>query len=129
MPVHHGTTDFERVDGDEEEHAHADLDAALDGGPQEVERKHGVSDYSKQRKSGIQFDDDGVQEGTEAVAAVEHERENDLYDPRPRDDHAPHANEELGPRDDGVAACLLVANLQSLMLYLKLVSKKRLIRT
>ncbi len=36
-PVHHRAADFERVDGDEEEHAHADLDAALDGGPQQVE--------------------------------------------------------------------------------------------
>ena len=129
MPVHHGTTDFERVDRDEEEHAHADLDAALDDTQQEVEREDGVGDHSKQRKSGIQFDDDGVQEGTEAVTAVEHQREDDLYDPRPRDDHAPHANEKLGPRDDWVATCLLVANLQSLMLYLKFVSKKRLIRT
>ena len=81
LPVHHCAADFEGMDGDEEEHAHADLDAALDGGPQQVEGEHGVGDDSKQGKRVVQFDDDGVHEGAEAATAVEHEREDDLYDP------------------------------------------------
>ena len=105
------------------------LDAALDGGPEKIEGEDGVCDDSEQGEGIVELDDDGVEEGAQATAAVKKQLEDDLQDPRYGDDDAPDAEEELGPGDDGVAACLLVANLQSLMLYLKFVSKKRLIRT
>jgi hypothetical protein len=120
-PVHHCAADFEGMNGDKEEHSHADLDAALDGGPEQVEGEYGVGYNREQGESVVQFNDDGVQEGAQALAAVEHEREDDLYDPRPRDDHAPHADEQLGPGDEWVAACLFVADLQAFVLHLELV--------
>jgi hypothetical protein len=69
------------VDGYEEKHAHADLNAALDCGPQKVEGEDGVGDDSKQGKRVVQLNDDRVHEGAETATAVEHECEHNLQDP------------------------------------------------
>jgi hypothetical protein len=110
---------------DKEEHSHSDLDAALDGGPEQVKGEYGVGYSCEQGEGVVQFHDDGVQKGAQALAAVQHELQNDLDDPRPGDGHAPTANDQLGPGDERVAACLLVADLQALMLYLELVPDHR----
>jgi len=121
--VHHGAAHFEGVDGDEEEHAHADLDAALDGGPQKIEGEDGVRDDSEQGEGIVELDDDGVEEGAQATAAVKKQLEDDLQDPGYGDDDAPDAEEELGPGDDGVAARLLVANFQAFVFGFELVNE------
>ena len=55
------------------------LDAALDGCPQQIEGKHGVSDDGEQGEGGVEVDDDGVEEGAQAVAAVEQQLQDDLH--------------------------------------------------
>ena len=98
------------------------LDAALDGGPQKIEGEDGVGDNSEQGEGIVELDDDGVEEGAQATAAVKKQLEDDLQDPGYGDDDAPDAEEELGPGDDGVAARLLVANFQAFVFGFELVT-------